>query len=128
MTANTPATRKAKGQNAAKLLREALLEKAPHLEQGDIAVIPSGVSGPDLYLSPVALKTYPFTFEVKHVEKLNFWDAIKQSEGHAAKKMLKECALVDPVMCFKRSHEPQRIVLRLDLFLSLAAANFSKQL
>jgi len=121
VTANTPATRKAKGQNAAKLLREELLEKAPHLQPGDIAVTPSGVTGPDLYLSPAALLTYPFTFEVKNQEKLNFWSAIKQSESHARNGN-------DPVLAFKRNNEPLRICIELELFLSLAALNFEKQL
>jgi len=112
MTAKTVASRKAKGRNAAKALREALLEAIPHLEPGDIAVTPSGVTGPDLYLSPKAQKALPFTFEVKNQEKLNFWDAIKQSEGHPTDDK-------KPVLVFKRNNQPLRVLISLELFLSL---------
>jgi len=122
MTANTPATRKAKGRNAAKLLREELLKRAPHLQPGDITVTPAGVTGPDLYLSPAALETYPFTFEVKNQETLRFWKALKQSESHAEGLPLK------PIMAFKRNNEKMRVSLELRDFLSLLSFDLEKNL
>ena len=113
MTANTSATRKAKGRNAAKELREALLKSAPQLEQGDIVVTPSGVTGPDLYLSPAAVKAFPFTFEVKNQESLQFWQALKQSETHPKGTGL------SPILAFKRNNEPLRVAMRLEVFLEI---------
>lgn len=48
----------------------------------DIHVVPSGVTGEDLWLSPTARALLPYAFECKNVERLNVWDAIEQAYGH----------------------------------------------
>lgn len=55
------------------------------LEQDDVRVTPSGVTGPDLQLSPLAKRMFPFEVEAKNQESLNIWSAIKQAEEHAKK-------------------------------------------
>lgn len=96
------------------MLREKLLTMAPDLEPGDIAVTPSGVTGPDLYLSPAAKKVYPLAWEAKNQESLNIWAALKQSEQHVAGTDLK------PVVCFTRNRAgTEYVALKLDDFLWL---------
>lgn len=77
---------KAKGRLLCKKLREALLLNAllrkTGVEDEDINVTPSGVTGADLYLSPKAKAVFPFKFECKNQEKLNLMDAWKQCKAH----------------------------------------------
>lgn len=52
------------------------------------------------------------SWEIKRVEKLNFWSAIAQSEKAAGEKN-------NSVMCFRRNREPWRVVISLDYYLDL---------
>lgn len=90
-----------------------LLATFPELEPADIRSIPASVPGEDLWLSPKAQEVFPFAVECKNIEKLNFWDAIRQTETHGAKSGR------DPLLVFRRNGEPLRAVVRLDLFLRL---------
>jgi hypothetical protein len=105
---------KAKGRRLATRLAERLLETfRPHLSDLDIRVVPSGVPGEDLWLSPAACARIPYTFECKNVERINVWDAIKQSQQHGAKTGR------EPVVVFSKNHSEDYVVLRLDHYLEL---------
>ena len=73
---------KAKGRRASQQVRQLLLKFAPHLKPDDVRVTPSGVTGEDVQLSPLARESYPFAIECKNVEKLNIWAAIEQAKSH----------------------------------------------
>ena len=88
---------KSKGRRCSQELKDLLLKHAPHLENDDIIVTPSGVTGPDVMLSPLAKKFYPITSECKNVEALNIWKALEQSESHAKNTQL------EPILFFKRN-------------------------
>ena len=103
---------KQKGRRLASKVRESLLQWAPDLNEGDIHVTPSGVTGPDLYLSPLALKTYPFAIECKNQEAINIWASIKQSESHVKTDEI-------PVLVFSRNHAEVMVCLKLENFLKL---------
>lgn len=75
---------KAKGRRCAVEVKELLEKYAPDLRPGDLVVTPSGVTGPDLLLSPAARELYPFTVECKNQEAIQIWAALKQAESHAA--------------------------------------------
>jgi hypothetical protein len=75
---------KSKGRRLCAHVRERLLHWCPDIQPGDIAVTPSGVTGPDLYLSPAAKIKYNLAWECKNQETLNIWEALKQAEGHVA--------------------------------------------
>lgn len=86
-------SKKNKGRTLCKKLKEALLNntfydhvlgasRKPDLKDDDIIVTPSGVTGPDLHLSPRAKGFYPFKFECKNQEKLNLMEAWKQAKAH----------------------------------------------
>ncbi len=105
---------KAKGQRAAKELKDILLKRYPQLTEDDIRVTPSGVNGPDLHLSPAAKEYLPFSFEVKNQEKLNVWEALSQAQSHIKDDEI--AALV-----FKRNRSRTYITMLLDDFLELTA-------
>lgn len=92
---------KAKGRRLCAQVRERLLVMAPDLKDGDIAVTPSGVTGPDLYMSPRAQEIYPIVWEMKNQEALNIWEALKQSETHL--KHVKGDEKMCPVVAFSRN-------------------------
>lgn len=92
---------KAKGRRACQILRDKLLEALSTLQPDDIQVTSSGVIGEDLKLSPFARLLIPFSFEVKNVERVNIWDAIRQAKAHALKNK------THPAVCFTRNREPE---------------------
>lgn len=106
---------KAKGRRAASELRESLLEFAPELDEGDIAVTPSGTPGEDLWLSPKARGIYPYAFEVKNVEKLNVWEALDQAESHAEKAT--DGMNRAPALVFRRNRSKTYVAIELSEFL-----------
>lgn len=73
---------KSKGRRLCASFAE-VVRKITGLEPDDVRVTPSGVTGPDLMLSPLAKKRFPFEVEAKNQESLNIWAAIKQAEEHA---------------------------------------------
>lgn len=112
-----PSSAKAKGRRAAAELRELLLQAAPSLDPGDIVVTPSGVNGPDLYLSPAAKKVYPFAIECKAVEALNVWSALKQAETHGL--MSGGVTSLFPLLAFKRNRSLLYVSMRAEDFLKV---------
>lgn len=106
---------KAKGRRCAQQAKDMLLKASGRLEEDDITVTPSGVTGPDLHLSPAALKQYPFAVECKNVEKLNVWEALSQSEDHAmfTNKV--------PILIFTRNRSDTYVALKFSTFLELYA-------
>lgn len=89
---------KAKGRRCAQEVKEVMLAHAFWLKDDDIVVTPSGVTGPDLHLSPKAQEAFPFAIECKNQESISIWAALDQTETHADhdKNM--------PVLFFKRNH------------------------
>lgn len=104
---------KQKGRRAALEAAQMLLTAAPDLSPDDIRVVPSGVPGEDLWLSSKARGYYPFAVECKNVEKLNFWDAIRQAEQHA------KGTDYLPVVVFRRNNEPLRVILDFGVFVRI---------
>lgn len=110
MTANTPATRKARGRNAQKHARERIIEVLG-VDPLDIESRSMGASGTDLVLSKAAREKFPFSVEVKNQEKLNVWDAIKQAEQNGEKDGL------TPLLLIKRNRTKMYAVIDFEEFL-----------
>ena len=104
---------KNKGQRASKELKKILLEAYPELHDDDIKVVPAGVTGEDLWLSPAARKLLPFTFEVKNQETWKIPEWLRQSLTHA------EGTDYTPLLIFKRNRESFKVCLELTDFLKL---------
>lgn len=61
-------------------------------------------------LSPAARRIYPFDIEIKNVEKLSIWDAIKQAKGHGTQT---------PMVCFTKNNEEMYVAIPLAKFLEI---------
>jgi hypothetical protein len=106
MTANTPASRKAKGRLCAQEIKEVMFNAALlFLELDDIQVTSSSVTGADIILSPKAKEIFPVVIEAKCQESLSFWAAIEQAESH------KREPHEEPLMVFKRNRTKLRAVV-----------------
>ena len=112
MTANTPASRKAKGRRLQQAVRQDLIDRLG-IDPGDILSTAMGQSGCDLYLSPAARERFPFGVECKARETISLPAWWKQCETNASK-----VGLV-PLLVFKRNREEPLAVLRWTDLLSL---------
>lgn len=92
----------------ANLLVEKIRQTFP-IDADDVKITPSGVTGPDIWLSPLAKKHFPFDVECKCQEQLNIWAALKQAEGHGPR----------PIVVFRRNRTKPYVALDLDLFMEL---------
>lgn len=95
--ARAPRSAKAKGRDGVVLAREWILRWFPTLAQEDILIQTTSVGGSDLHYSPLAASIFPFAPEIKNVESLNVWAALRQAEINATKRRLQ------PVLFFKRN-------------------------
>lgn len=112
MTANTPASRKAKGRRLQQQLREDLIRELG-INPDDILSTAMGQGGCDLYLSPAARARFPFGVEAKRCESLAIPQWWRQCEGNALKVGL------IPLLVFKRNREEPLAALRWSDLLSL---------
>ncbi len=91
-----------------------MLHIAPELEDDDIRVTPSGVTGEDLNLSPEARAIFPIAPEGKNQESLNIWKSLEQAESNAGEHI--------PVLFFKRNRSKTYVALEAHVFLNLLAS------
>jgi hypothetical protein len=120
MTANTPATRKAKGRSLQNFVHDEVLKNFKGiLEDGDVKKAIMGESGIDIKLSPHARRIFPYGVECKNTEKINIWAAINQCEENAEKEKLK------PLLVIKRNRTDVHVVLRWEDFLKLSKERYS---
>ena len=120
MTANTPASRKAKGRKFQQQIRDDLVDRLG-IDPGDVMSTAMGQSGCDLYLSPAARAQFPFGVECKAQETIALPAWWKQCETNASK-----VGLV-PLLVFKRNREEPLAVLRWSDLLALIKSISSSQ-
>lgn len=108
--AKTVRSRKQKGMRAQKDVVNRLMQRFP-LSENEIKSIPSGVPGADLWLSERAREFFDFAVEVKNTEKLNIWEALKQTESIERNGT--------PLLIFKRNHSKMYCAMDFDDFLDL---------
>jgi hypothetical protein len=112
MTANTPASRKAKGRRLQQAVRQDLIDRLG-IDPGDILSTAMGQSGCDLYLSPAARARFPFGVECKRQETLSIPAWWKQCTRNA------EAEGLTPLLVLKQSRREALAVLRWSDLLSL---------
>ena len=113
MTANTPASRKAKGASFQKDIVSFLLKTFPSLTDSDVRSVPSSVPGTDIWLSSEALKKFNYDVEAKRTESFNVWAALKQCEDRTTKSKR------TPLVVFKRNRSDTYCCLKFEDFLKL---------
>lgn len=111
---STIASRKAKARRLQQYVRDLILGYFLDLDPGDVESTSMGVSGPDIKLSPKALKKFPYDVECKNDENKSIWAAWKQLQDR--KKVT-----LTPMLIMKKNHHEELAVLRVkDLFTILA--------
>ena len=109
-------SRKAKGRR----LQDSVVLKFRDLfddifERDDITPAIMGESGTDVVLSPSAKKIIAFDVECKNNESIinaTMKNALEQTETNTSDGRI-------PLLVFKKNHEPERVILKLDDFLKL---------
>ncbi len=112
MTANTPASRKAKGRRLQQAVRQDLIDRLG-IDPGDILSTAMGQSGCDLYLSPAARERFPFAVECKAQEAIALPAWWRQCTRNA------EAEGLAPLLVFRRNREDALAVLRWEDLLAL---------
>ena len=120
MTANTPASRKAKGRRFQQAVRQDLVDRLG-IDPGDILSTAMGQSGCDLYLSPAARERFPFGVECKAQETISLPAWWRQCTANAEKEGL------TPLLVLKQSRREALAVLRWSDLLSLIKSISSSQ-
>ena len=120
MTANTPASRKAKGRRLQQAVRQDLIDRLG-IDPGDILSTAMGQSGCDLYLSPAARDRFPYGVECKHQEAIALPAWWRQCTANAEKEGL------TPLLLVKQSRKEPLAVLRWSDLLDLLASISSSQ-
>lgn len=100
---------KAKGR-AGSLAAAVLLREFLELAEADVFVKATSQIGVDLHLSEVARLAFPFSIEVKNVETLSIWAALRQAEENATPEM-------PAVLFFKRAGTRMYVALDAAIFL-----------
>lgn len=105
---------KAKGRRCAQETKDLIIRFFGRvLDDEDITVTPSGVTGPDLQFSPLAKKHLGLAIECKNVEALNIWKALEQTEGEARSGL--------PSLFFRRNRTKLYVALDAEEFMKLLA-------
>ena len=105
MTANTPASRKAKGRRLQQAVRQDLVDRLG-IDPGDVMSTAMGQSGCDLYLSPAARERFGFGIECKAQERIALPAWWQQCTRNAAAEGLA------PLLVLKQSRREALAVLR----------------
>lgn len=109
--AKTVASRKARGRNLQKWVRDLLLSLAPSLEPDDVQSTSMGASGEDVKLSPAARRIYPISVECKNSEKLSLWPAYEQAQANSKG--------FEPVLIVKKNRKDPLAIVNADWLIKL---------
>lgn len=115
MTANSPATRKAKGRALQQETVNLIYAYNPDLLPGDVRNTSMGASGADVLLSPSAIERIPFAIECKFVETFHPWTTWAQAIEHA-----KNNPGTEPLVTFRRTRHEMLAMCRATTFFKLA--------
>lgn len=85
MSGISTAARKAKGRNLQKLVRDAVLERFPHLTKDDVRSTAMGQGGMDVQLSPLAGASFPYAVECKRNKSFAVYGPYSQASTNAGK-------------------------------------------
>lgn len=107
----TTQSRKAKGRNLQKWVRDLLYSLAPKLEDGDVESRSMGASGEDILLSPAARKIFPVSIECKSNARFAVYSIYDQAVTNAGGHM--------PVCVIKANRRDPLVVVDAKQFFEL---------
>ena len=108
----SPKSSKAKGRKLQNMVRDALRDAFPSLEEDDIKSQTMGMTGEDIVLSPAARKLIPYSFECKNVERLQFWSSVEQCEVNCKKELT-------PVLIVKKNRKDPYACIPIETFITI---------
>lgn len=103
-------SKKAKGRNLQKYVRDKILEIFPTLEPDDVKSTGMGQSGEDVQLSPAARKLAPYSVECKSFKAFAIYKHYEQACTHGE---------YEPLLIIKGNHKKPLAVVDADHFFSL---------
>jgi len=118
MTANTTATRKAKGRRLQQTVAQ-YIQATFDLSELDVRSTSMGASGVDIQLSSKAIELFPFAVECKCTEKVNLWESWTQANAHALEESNKTGQIINPLLIIKKNNKTPIVVMHIDKFMKL---------
>ena len=101
---------KAKGRKLQQWVRTLLIEKL-NIHPEDIESRSMGAGGEDLMMSRAARDKFPYSIECKNQEKINVWEAMKQSESNRGDYI--------PIVVLKRNRSRPLVLIDAEEFINL---------
>lgn len=112
-TRSTSRGSKSKGREGVLAVRDWILATFKDaIHPDDVVIQTTSVGGSDLQIGFSASKFFPYAPEIKNVQTLNVWKALKQAEINARKKGK------PPILFFRRNNS--------DLYVAINAAEFAR--
>ena len=105
-----PQSAKAKGRLLQQWVRDLLVESLD-IHPEDIESRSMGAGGEDLIMSRAARKSFPYSIECKNQEKINVWEAMKQSESNRGDYI--------PIVVLKRNRSRPLVLIDAEEFINL---------
>tara|TARA_R100001163_G_scaffold65701_2_gene64110 strand:+ start:464 stop:835 length:372 start_codon:yes stop_codon:yes gene_type:complete len=115
----SPKSSKAKGRKLQNMVRDALRDAFPSLEEDDIKSQTMGMTGEDIVLSPAARKLIPYSFECKNVERLQFWSSVEQCEVNCKEELT-------PVLIVKKNRKDPYACIPIETFITMIRKLYDK--
>tara|TARA_A100001015_G_scaffold160542_1_gene178415 strand:+ start:839 stop:1210 length:372 start_codon:yes stop_codon:yes gene_type:complete len=101
---------KAKGRKLQKWFRDVLIEQLK-IHEEDIESRSMGAGGEDLIMARAAREKFPYSIECKNQEKVNVWEAYKQSTEN--------CGKYEPIVVIKKNNVKPLVLLDAEAFVKL---------
>ena len=101
---------KAKGRKLQQWFANLLIESLG-LDQEDIESRPMGSQGEDIILGKQSRQIFPYSVECKNQEKVNVWEAYKQSTEN--------CGKYEPIVVIKKNNVKPLVLLDAEAFVKL---------
>jgi len=101
-------SKKAKGRNLQKYVRDLILKTFPKLEPDDVKSTSMGAGGEDVQLSPAARKLFPYSVECKSLKAIAVYKYYEQAQANAGK--------YEPLVVIKANHKKPLVLLDAEYF------------
>lgn len=111
---------KAKGRRLQQWVRNYLQQHLKGVEEDDVTSTPGGVNGPDIGLSPLARKLFPWTVECKSRSSFSIYSALEQAE----KNLIKD---TKPIAVLKGDRKKPMALLYAEDLLEILTCSMTKK-